>query len=46
MIDEGPQPGTEDFVLTRKQNLHENHRHRQDILEQVGGGFTSDIRQV
>ena len=44
MFDDGP--ATEDFVLTRKQNLHENQRHREDILEQVGGGgFISGIRQ-
>ena len=36
VFDEGP--GGEDFVLTRKLNLHENQRHRQDILDQVGGG--------
>ena len=37
LFDEGPE--TEDFVLTRKQNLHENQRHREDILDQVGGSF-------
>ena len=35
MFDEGP--GTEDFVLTRKENLHENQRHREEILNQVDG---------
>ena len=35
MFDEGP--GTEDFVLTRKENLHENPRHREEILNQVDG---------
>ena len=33
MLDEGPEG--EDFVLTRKLNLHENHRHGEDILDQV-----------
>ena len=45
MLDEGPEG--EDFVLTRKLNLHDNQRHQEDILDQVGGGgeVISGLRQ-
>ena len=44
MFDEDPE--SEDFVLTRKVNLHENQRHREDFLDQVGGRVSSDLIQL